>query len=174
MTSHPVWLPEALRYGDYGGDWDKFLAAVYDVFERDFKQSRPNYQGHPVDYDSRMENGKEAAFWHMTSSIDRSTGDRLPDLRRCERIPWPRPMIENCADKAISVWRNERIRKKGAKQTRILIWLEGLDYLVVLAEMRRLTVLVTAYYTDSNHQRRKLRKERDEYYRMQKPPFQTA
>ena len=79
-------------------------------------------------------------------------------------------MIENCTDKTISVWRNERIRKRGAKQTRILIWLEGLDYLVVLAEMRRLTVLVTAYCTDSNHQRRKLRKERNEYYGMQKPP----
>ena len=170
----PDWLPAALRYSDFDGDYDRFLVAVYEVFERDFNQSKPHYHNRPITYDSRIEDGKEAAFWHITSSFDPSTGNRELDLRRAERIPWPKPMIENCTDKAISVWRNERIRGKGANQTRILIWLERLDYLVVLAEMKRLTVLITAYCTDSNHQRRKLRKERDEYYEMQKPPFQTA
>ena len=170
MSNALQWLPAALRYGDFVGDYDRFLAVVYEVFERDFKQSKPHYHSHAISYDSRMEDGKEAAFWHITSSFNPSTGSRELDLRRAERIPWPRPMMENCSDKAISVWKNERIREEGARQTRILIWLEGLDYLVVLAEMRRLIVLITAYCTDSNHQRRKLRKERDEYYGMQKPP----
>jgi len=170
MSDAPEWLPAALRYSDFDGDYDRFLAAIYEVFERDFKQSRPHYHNRPITYDSRIEDGKEAAFWHITSSFDPSTGNRELDLRRAECIPWPKPMIENCADKAVSVWRNKKIRKKGARQTRILIWLEGLDYLVVLAEMRRLIVLVTAYCTDSNHRQRKLRKERDEYYTMQKPP----
>ena len=170
MSNALQWLPAALRYGDFDGDYDRFLAVVYEVFERDFKQSKPHYHSHAISYDSRMEDGKEAAFWHITSSFNPSTGSRELDLRRAERIPWPRPMMENCSDKAISVWKNERIREEGARQTRILIWLEGLDYLVVLAEMRRLIVLITAYCTDSNHQRRKLRKERDEYYGMQKPP----
>jgi len=170
MSNALQWLPAALRYGDFDGDYDRFLAVVYEVFERDFKQSKPHYHNHAISYDSRMEGGKEAAFWHITSSFNPSTGSRELDLRRAERIPWPRPMMENCSDKAISVWKNERIREEGARQTRILIWLEGLDHLVVLAEMRRLIVLITAYCTDSNHQRRKLRKERDEYYGMQKPP----
>ena len=174
MNNPPDWLPSALRYDDFDGDYGKFLAAVYEVFERDFKQSKPHYHNRPIKYDSHIEEGKEVAFWHITSSFDPSTGNRELDLRRAERIPWPKPMIENCTDKAISVWRTERIRGKGAKQTRILIWLEGLDYLVVLAEMVHVTVLVTAYCTDIESQRRKLRKERDEYYRMQKPPFQTA
>jgi len=174
MSDAPEWLPAVLRYSDFDGDYDRFLVAVYEVFERDFKQSRPHYHNRPITYDSRIEDGKEAAFWHITSSFDPSTGNRELDLRRAERIPWPKPVIENCTEKAISVWRNERIREKGARQTRILIWLEGLDYLVVLAEMVHVTVLVTAYCTDIESQRRKLRKERDEYYRMQKPPFQTA
>ena len=170
MSNAPEWLPAALRYSDFDGDYDRFLAVVYEVFERDFRQSPPHYHKCPVSYDSLIEDGKEAAFWHITSGFDRRTGKRELDLRRAERIPWPKPMIEHCADRAISVWRNERIREKGARQTRILIWLEKLDYLVVLAEVKRLIVLVTAYCTDSNHRRRKLRKERDEYYRMQKPP----
>jgi len=174
MSDTPEWLPVALRYGDFDGDYDGFLTAVYGVFERDFKQSRPHYHNNPISYDSRMEDGKEAAFWHITSSFDSSTGNRELDLRRAERIPWPSPMIENCADEAVSVWRNERIRKKGAKQTRTLIWLEEMNYLVVLAEMPRVTMLITAYCTDSRPQCRKLQKERDEYYKTQKPPFQTA
>jgi len=163
MSDAPEWLPEALRYSDFNGDWDKFLAAVYGIFERDFKKSRPRYEGRPVTYDSSLEDGKEAAFWHIIQ------GGREPDLRRCERIPWPRPMIEHPADAALSIWKNER-----KNQTRVLIWLEELDYIVVLTERPRVMVLVTAYCTDIKSQREKLRKERDEYYEMQKPPFQTA
>jgi len=55
-------------------------------------------------------------------------------------------------------------------RSRVLIWLENLDYIVVLAERPREMILVTAYCTDINSQRKKLKKERDEYYKMQKPP----
>ncbi|MNH30689.1 hypothetical protein D3C79_909980 [compost metagenome] len=33
--------------------------------------------------------GKEATFWHMISEGN-DEAERLPDLRRCERIRWPR------------------------------------------------------------------------------------
>ncbi len=163
--TNPPWLPDALCYNDFKGEWDKFLATVYQVFERDFKQSRPAFQGCPVIYDSRMEDGKEAVFWHITCRDDLRTRNRELDIRRCERIPWPRPMIEHPTDTAISVWKNKRKR-----DTRVLIWLENLDYLVVMAERPRAMILVTAYCTDIKSQRGKLAKERDEYYKMQKPP----
>ena len=65
-----------------------------------------------------------------------------------------------------------RMEKKPGRprQTRVLIWLENLDYIVVLAERPREMILVTAYCTDIKSQRKKLEKERDEYYKMQKPP----
>ena len=34
--------------------------------------------------------------------------DRTPDLRRCERIRWPRPIIEHESEDSILVWENER------------------------------------------------------------------
>ena len=163
--TQPSWLPDALRYGDFDGDWERFLDAVYQIFELDFKRSRPSYGGRPVAYDSRMEQGKEAAFWHITSSIDPNTRDRVPDLRRCERIPWPRPMIEHPNDDMLAVWKNKRKR-----DTRVLLWLEKFDYLVVLTETSRTIVIVTAYCTDRKHTRTKLRKERESYLEMQKPP----
>jgi hypothetical protein len=156
MSNVPDWLPEALRYSDFKGDWDRFLARVYEIFEHAFKKNRPRYEGFPIDYDSRIEEGKEVAFWHVTSSIDSVTKERVPDLRRCERIPWPRPMIEHSPDEHLSVWKN----KRGAK-TRILLWLEKLDYLVVLQQGPNTVILVTAYCTDRDHTRRKLRKERE-------------
>ncbi|MFC2033751.1 hypothetical protein ACFLUB_04480, partial [Chloroflexota bacterium] len=75
-----------------------------------------------------------------------------------ERIPWPRPIIEHSDDGAISIWKNKR---RG--QTRILIWLEKLDYIVILAEKSQVKVLITAFCTDIESQRNKLRKERDNY-----------
>lgn len=166
MSDRPAWLPEELHYGDYHGDWERFLSDVYAVFERDFKQSKPSYQGRLIIFDSKIENAKEAAFWHIIQREDPKSHEKVPDLRRCERMPWPRPMIEHPADSAISVWENIR-----NKQTRVLIWLEQLDYLVVLARMPKVTILVTAYCTNIPSMHADLIQERDEYYqKMQKPP----
>jgi len=174
VSDTPEWLPEALRYSDFKGEWDRFLSAVYQVFEHDFKSSRPGYQGLEVTYDSRIEDGKEAVFWHMTCRYEPGTRDREMDLRRCERIPWPRPMIEHSTDTSISLWKNERRKPGRPRQTRVLIWLENLDYIVVLAERPREMILVTAYCTDIKSQKEKLKKERDKYYKMQKPPQRTT
>jgi hypothetical protein len=166
----PSWLPDPLQYSDFNGEWDRFLATVYQIFERDFKKSNPKYQDYPVTYDSRIEDGKEAVFWHMTCRYYPGTRGREMDLRRCERIPWPRPMIEHSTDTSLSVWKNERKKPSRPRQTRVLIWLENLDYIVVLAERPKEMILVTAYCIDIKSQKEKLKKERDGYYKMQKPP----
>ena len=154
--TQPSWLPDALRYSDFDGDWERFLTTVYQIFERDFKKSRPGYRGFPLSYDSRLEDGKEAVFWHLISQYNERTGNREMDLRRCERIPWPSPIIEHSQDKQLSVWKNKR-----GKEIRILLWLEAMDYLVVLKESRNTVILLTAYCTDRDHTRNRLRRERN-------------
>ena len=166
MSNPPDWLPEPLQYVYFGSKYEKFFATVYEIFERDFKQSRPNYGGRPVTYDSRIEDGKEAAFWHVTTSTDDATGERLPDFRRSERISWLRAIIEHPDDKALKVWREDR----GGEGVRIHLWLEEFDYLVVLGEGARVMVIVTAFYIESNHMRRNLRKRWEEFSRKQTPP----
>jgi hypothetical protein len=74
-------------------------------------------------------------------------------------------MIEHPNDDMLAVWKNKRKR-----DTRVLLWLEKFDYLVVLTETSRTIVIVTAYCTDRKHTRTKLRKERERYLEMQKPP----
>jgi len=42
-----------------------------------------------------MQYGKEEAFFHITCQNYLNIGDRVPDLRRCERIRWVKKFIEN-------------------------------------------------------------------------------
>jgi len=167
MCKRPAWLPEELHYSAYGGDWDRFLADVYSIFEHDFKQSVPSFQAYPLDFDKRIQNGKEAAFWHIIQREDPGTHEKVPDFRRCERISWIRSLIEHSTDSSISVWENTRKR-----ETSILIWLEQLDYVVIMRKRPRVIILVTGFRTDISSVREKMIKERDEYYqKMQKPPL---
>lgn len=87
--------------------------------------------------------------------------ERLPDLRRCERIRWSRPIIEHTDLLEIKVWQNTRRRG----EIRILIWFEKVDYLIVLAKRKPKTtkneyiLLCTAYPVTRIHTKRKLKKE---------------
>lgn len=170
MTGRPRWLPKELRYSDYGGDWEKFLTDVYEIFKQDFKISPPSYEGLPIKYDLRIETDKEMGFWHIIQRQDYTEKERVPDLRRCERMPWPKPMIENTKDNYISVWENTRKKPNRREQVRVLIWLEKFDYLVVLAKRPSEMILITAYCTDIKSQRKKIIKERDAYINAKAAP----
>jgi hypothetical protein len=102
---------------------------------------------HLLAYDSRGETEEE----------------RVPDFRRCERIRWPKPIIEHAGDPAIRVWRNER---RGGE--RVCLWFVQESYLVVLAERGEYVLFLTAYLVEQQHRQRKLQKECEEYWKKQK------
>ena len=79
-------------------------------------------------------------------------------LRRCERICWPRPMIENVNSMEVKIWETTR-PWKNQKQRRINFALDNFSYIVVIAETRKGFDLVTAYHLEKSHRREKLRKE---------------
>lgn len=153
MDGTPEWLPELELFSEYGGDWEHYLDAIYQIFCQDFVDSKPLFRGqrlalkrHPV-----IE-GKEATFWHMTSegSVE---SERTPDFRRCERIRWPRPIIENEGDPALKIWSEKR-----GNENRIHLWFEAEAYLVVLAERATYTLPWTAFHIEHQHQRDKYTK----------------
>jgi hypothetical protein len=157
-SSRPGWLPELLYLRDYDRDWERYLQAVYSAFCTDFINGAPDFRGlrialkrHP------LTDGKEATFWHLISE-GKTEEERLPDLRRCERIRWPRPIISHDTDPLIKVWENER-----NGEPRICLWLENQEYLVVLARRKGYILLWTAYLVTQDHQKRKLQKEYEAY-----------
>lgn len=155
----PEWLPPLMLLSDYQGNWEIYIQALYKHFHHDFITRHLLFQGIKISLKRYpLEQGKEATFWHLISE-GKVESERIPDLRRCERIRWPRPIIENSTDVMIKCWKNQR---KG--ETRVCIWLEEEDYLVILAERKGYLLLWTAYLVTENHQKRKLQKEYENYY----------
>ena len=94
---------------------------------------------------------RDYGFWHLISEApeqdNRNEDDRIPDLRRCERVRWVAWCIQNAGTPGFSWWENDR---KG--QTHVVIWAEEHDYAVMLgmrntAEGVRFYLLKTAYCT---------------------------
>lgn len=160
MNKDVQWLPPLVLLRDHGGEWERYLEAVYAWFKQDFINSKPVFQGRRLGLKRHpFSDGKEATFWHMTSE-GKDEENRLPDLRRCERIRWPKQVIEHDTDPAIKVWRNQRGREE-----RVCLWLVPENYLVILTDRGEYILPWTAYLVEQPHQQRKLQKEFEEYWR---------
>lgn len=154
MSTSPAWLPPLVLLTSFGGNWDKYVDALYAWFKRDFVDDKPIFQGKRLGLKRHpLFQGKEATFWHMTSEGS-DEQNRVPDFRRCERIRWPKPIIEHDQDAKVKVWRNER-----GREDRICLWLEKENYLVILADRGDYILPWTAYLVEKPHQQRKLMKE---------------
>lgn len=159
MTDEPDWLPPLVLFEDSDGDWGTYLEVVYDWFTQDFVDDKPVFQGRSLGLKRHpMAHGKEATFWHMMQEGGVEE-DRNPDIRRCERIRWPKPIIENDGDEAVKVWRNQRRREQ-----RVCIWFEQENYLVILADRGEYVLLWTAYLVEQPHRQRKLQREYEKYW----------
>ena len=90
------------------------------IFERDFKFNQPLYSGKPVWFFPEMEGDKESIFWHLTHREDKKTGERLPDMRRCERLPWIKAVIENRDKPELLNWDY----KEGDGSVKTYLWLK--------------------------------------------------
>lgn len=150
MCAPPVWLPLLLAVEPWTPDT---FAQLYAVFTRDFKTTRPTLEGTDVWFFGEMEDGRETIFWHLTHRDDHQLNARLPDIPRCARLCWIRPVIENVADPLVLFWDYT----ESDKSTRTYLWLKAHDYVIVLKKMpngsRR---LMTAHCIDFNSKRRTL------------------
>ena len=154
MHSNEIELPSLVVLDQYNGNWELYFEVIYKFFVKDFIEHLAKYHGieiklkrHPYIQD------KEATFWHIISE-GKIESERRPDLRRCERICWPRPIIENVPNHELKVWTNRR-----GSDTRICIWFERYEYLVVLNERKAYLILWTAYPVTQNHRKIKLQKD---------------
>jgi len=163
MTQPPEWLPALVNFTDYGGQWEPYCEALYEYFRHDFIESKPKFGGRTVQLKRHpLFQGKEATFWHITHE-GRTENQRTPDLRRCERIRWPRPIIErpiiehNC-NGVIRCW-----PEKTGRDERIVLWIYELDYVVILNIRKGYILLWAAYYIIYDNKRRQLLKKYEKY-----------
>ncbi|HCT84789.1 MAG TPA: hypothetical protein DF296_06280 [Candidatus Margulisbacteria bacterium] len=152
-----TWLPpEVNKLATQSNE--EYIDILYTIFTKDFIDTSPIFRGiklalkkHPKKDD------KEATFWHLiTCGSDEQS--RTIDLPRCSKLPWVMPTIDNEARPEIKIWEN--IRKN---ETRIVLWIEAKDYVVVLAKRNGYILPWTAYPITYKHTKEKLEKEYLQY-----------
>ena len=154
MSNCPPWLPDMISVD---GVWEETVARLYAIFIADIKDGKPRLNGSQVWWDrNKLESEEyEEGFWHLVSKDDDETGERLPDFRRAERLPWCKACIENCTDTAILFW-----DYKVGKRIETYIWLKDFDYVLILKKLIKswgtAYFLITAYHVDGNSRRRSL------------------
>ena len=153
--------PDLLLLEDFNGDWNTYVDELYRIFMTEVTLGGLRFRNRKVNCRRKEETfGRWASFWHLTQHGPVEE-DRLPDLRRCERIRWVRWTIETAlACPHIDEWQNRR-----GEETSTLLWYRE-EYLVVLAERKDYWLLKTAYCTDPSHRgTSRLRRERDDWFR---------
>lgn len=164
-----TWLPNLILLSEYGSSWENYLNALYIFYTEDFIDSKPIFCGQKLAVKKYpLLDEKEATFWHIIQEGEKEE-DRIPDLRRCERIRWPKPITEHCTESGIKVWENERHTKRG-KETSICIWFEQVEYLIILRKRAGYNLFWTAYQVTKAHRKRKLEKEYQCYLKKQGAP----
>ena len=163
--------PELMLLASYP-DWAAYEDAIYAAYLQTVARAGLVFRGDPVKVRYMPESKRKGyGFWHLISEApdqgNRDEDERIPDLRRCERVRWVAWCIQNAHEAGFSWWENER-----GRETHVVIWAEEHDFAVVLA--KRLTqqgprfyLLKTAYCLRS-HTIRKFTKERDAWRSAQK------
>jgi hypothetical protein len=167
-----ITLPDMIFLQEHGGDYSLYIDAIYCVFENDFVKTKPLFRGKRLALKYHPEfQGRAYTFYHMTH-VGKDEADRQPDLRRCERIPYARPVIERCDFWKLKIWPQKRGNKN-----RLCIWLERgeePDYFVILDIRTNYILPWTAFVARHEHEKRKKKKEYEAYLKSQKPPSSQA
>jgi hypothetical protein len=157
------WLPDLVLNP---GSWEEYVEILYKYYIEDFVNNKPTFRGQKLSVKRHPEiDGKDITFWHIISE-GKDPDNRVPNFRRCEKIRWPKPIIEHEHEPDIKVWQNRR-----KNEQRICIWFEDQEYLVVLAKRTTYILFWTAYPVTRNHTKQKLKKEYQGYIKRLAPPF---
>jgi hypothetical protein len=118
----PEDFPRIIEYSSYNGNFPEFWRNVSEVYKRDFIDSYPRFRGKTVFVDRRIKEEEPEGLWHVCSETNQKTKERETDIRRCERVPWLRAIIEK-ADSIdeILVWEQKRKRKLRWALTTVLV-----------------------------------------------------
>ena len=158
-------------------EWNNYLNKLYvEVFKPQFIETVPIFKGRDViSRREPMDGNWEHGFTHMThvdllhNSDD--PNDRIPDLRRSERLNWVRRIIENyeCSVEyncgKILYWEE---MYRGQVRCNLLFYEER--FLVVLEQRRNIYFLITSFYIERDWELNK-RIKKFEIYEKQKTPL---
>jgi hypothetical protein len=149
----PSWLPELFNVNPWS---DRTYELLYEIFHTNFVASKASHNGTPVLVSQTKEEGKEITFWHITTREDKECEQRLPDHRRCERLPWLKPMLEDSDKPDVLAWEHT----EGDGVIKVYVWLKEHDYIAIMKKTSKgRLILLTAYWIEYGNIKRKLMKK---------------
>lgn len=174
MKPADIVLPELMLFS---GNWDEYINAIYEVFKNDFLDNKTRFNKLDVNIKWRpVYQDRPSTFYHITHE-GKDESNRTPDIRRCERVPWVKPVIDNCQNWDLKYWPQKR---RG--RNRICIWL-NLDenvkpeqdfenhYFIILEKRKEFFLLWSTFMPKYPHDIRAKQKEYNKWFvKMQKSP----
>lgn len=139
-------LPDIITLESVGGDWDRYLEAIYQEFVDCVATANLTFRELPLSCPRKPEfNGMHYSFWHLiTEDLERTRNDedRTPDMRRCERVSWLAHILSHADDPeaGIKCWENRR-----GSNTHVVLWVEEESFVIILAKRKTYYVLKTMY-----------------------------
>ena len=141
-------LPPLMLLQDFGGNWDTYKQSLYQIF-LDTVVDKLLFLGLPISCRYFQPIGDmHRSFWHMITTGSLNDEDRIPDLRRCERISWVPHMINHHDNSEILCWENKR-----KANINTVLWLPPENYMIILSKRRDYYLLTTCYVHDSRKAR---------------------
>lgn len=151
-------FPELIFLNDYEGNFQLYFESVYLAFKQDFILTQPLYKNLKVSVQKHPEvDGIHRTFYHITHQGE-DEKNREPDIRRMERIRFPKFCIDKCKHKDFLIW-----EKIVGKDNRVHILNEKERYIIVLTERKGYYLFWTSFYIEENHTIRKKKKEYEAY-----------
>lgn len=158
-------------------EWNSYLEKLYSsIFKPQFIDTKPVFMGWSVlSRKEPMDGEWEHGFTHMTHvdllHTSNNPNDRIPDLRRSERLNWVKPMIENyeCSVEKqcgkILYWEE---MYRGRVRCNLLFPSERFH--IVLERARNVYFIITSFYIEKDWELNK-RIKKYETYKKQKTPL---
>ena len=130
MSAVPPLLPPLLCVEPW---CDAIVDALYEVFDRDFRQTKPILDGQEIHYYSKTRpDGRETIFWHLITTEDATRSARNPDPSRAARLAWVRFLIEHSTENGVLLW--DLLEHDGAVKT--YIWFVSGDFLLIFKKLK--------------------------------------
>lgn len=146
----PDWLPSELTLN---GTIDEDYAQLYAVFQQELASSDLEIEDVPIIIDLHPDRSMPkfpAGFMHMITRDD-GTGVRTIDYARATKLCWVSAIIRYYKEPEVyAFWR------QGPRVESLYLWLEGLDYVVILKWTNRHKqkhIIVTAHSVDPHRRR---------------------
>ena len=157
-------LPNLVLLSDYQAS--DYLEKIYKIFVDEVVNGNLSFLGLRITcpYHPPFDN-KHFSFWHLISEKNQTNQekDRVPDMRRCERIKWISCVIKN-ADNKEKIWCWEKLIKttRGYNE-HIHLYLHQERYLVVLRRKNNRLEIVTTFVVTSDLIHNKKSEEKELY-----------